>query len=79
MKNFDQKAKETYVEEVGTFCHHELVTSVALEMHTCSVEIFDMMIEQERVICDVRVRGTCDAVQEVTSVAAEGRVICDAG
>lgn len=78
MKNFGHKVKETYVEEVVTSCHHELVTVVALEMHTCSVEISDMMFERVRVICDVWMRGTCDAVKEVTYVVAEGRVIGDA-
>lgn len=61
-----------------TSCHHELVNVVALEMHTCSVEISDMMSEQVRVICDVWMRGTCDAVKEVTYVVAEGSVIGDA-
>lgn len=86
MKNFGHKVKETYVEEVVTSCHHELVNVVALEMHTCSVEISDMMFEQVRVICDVWMRGTCDvwmrgtcdAVKEVTYVVAEGSVIGDA-
>lgn len=92
MQNFGHKAKETYSEELVISYHHEPVTYVALEMHTCCVkpmEIFDTTVVRVREICDAQVSGICDVLQEkvtcdvakerVTCDAAQVRVICDVG